>query len=243
MFTMHRNEIEQKTGGTDYDFLALDAKQVRQTIGDMVYFRLRAAIAEGYFSPGERLIQDQIAKQMGVSRSPVREAIRRLQAEGLLEAAPNQGVVVINMTPEEAAGLYDLREVLEGLAARLAAMNITSLHLERLQDSVQVMEEAIESNDPFGPWVKENTRFHEIIVEAGENRKLAEFLPMLRESIGILYRTIRANPARITQAMDEHKAILSAIAARNPDEAERLGRLHIVKSKQAVIDRLKSARR
>lgn len=221
------------------DFLALDSREIRQTIRDRVYARLRKAIVEGYFAPGERLIQDKLAEQLGVSRSPVREAIRRLESEGLVEVAPVRGVTVINMPLDEAVGLYDLREVLEGLAARLAARNISPNQLSELRDCVKRMEELLPPKTTPHRWVEENSRFHEIIVQASRNRKLMELLPVLRESIGVLCRAIESNPGRVAEAMREHEAILAAIATGDAEEAERLGRLHIVHSKNAVLARLR----
>lgn len=220
------------------EFLALDSREIRQTIREKVYARLRKAIVEGYFAPGERLIQDKLAEQLGVSRSPVREAIRRLESEGLVEVAPVRGVTVINMPLDEAVGLYDLREVLEGLAARLAARNITPDQLSELRDCVKRMEGLLPPKTTPHRWVEENSRFHEIIVQASRNRKLMELLPVLRESIGVLCRAIESNPGRVAEAMREHEAILAAIAAGDAEEAERLGRLHIVHSKNAVLARL-----
>ncbi len=223
-----------------YEFLALDGRDLRQTIRERVYARLRRAIVEGLFVPGEHLIQDKIAEQMGVSRSPVREAIRRLESEGLVEVAPVRGVVVINMTPDEAAGLYDLREVLEGLAARLAAVNAQPGELVELRESIRNMGRLTSPmSGGFQQWVSENTRFHEIIVRAARNRRLSELVPILRESIGVLYRAIQSNPERIAEAMREHEAIVEAIARGRAEEAERLGRLHIVHSKQAVLGKLR----
>ncbi|MGE5574302.1 MAG: GntR family transcriptional regulator [Bacteroidota bacterium] len=217
------------------DFLSLDSREIRQTISERVYERLRKAIVEGHFAPGERLIQDRLAEQMGVSRSPVREAIRRLESEGLVEVAPVRGVTVINMSIDEAVGLYDLREVLEGLAARLAARNISLEQLSELRNCVKRMEGFLPPKTVPQRWVEENSRFHEIIVKATRNRKLAELLPVLRESIGVLCRAIQSNPGRVPEAMREHEAILSAIARGDAEEAERLGRLHIVHSKNAVL--------
>lgn len=222
-----------------YDFLTLDSRELRQTIREKVYSRLRRAIVEGYFAPGERLIQDKIAEQMGVSRSPVREAIRRLESEGLIEVAPVRGVIVINMPLDEAVGLYDLREVLEGLAARLAALNISPEQLAELRECMKSMEKLATPKNGLQQWVRENTRFHEVIVRASRNRKLSELLPILHESIGVLCRAIESNPERVVEAMREHEAIVAAIAEGNAEEAERLGRLHIVRSKHAVVAKLK----
>lgn len=240
---LRQQRQRQRQGESSQDngyskLLALDGREIRQTIRERVYARLRQAIVEGYFAPGERLIQDKLAEQLGVSRSPVREAIRRLESEGLVEVAPVRGVTVINMPLDEAIGLYDLREVLEGLAARLAARNITPQELSELRGCVVRMEQLLPPKAAPHRWVEENSRFHEIIVRASRNRKLTELLPVLRESIGVLCRAIESNPSRVAEAMREHEAILAAIAARDPEEAERLGRQHIVCSKNAVLARL-----
>ncbi|NLG80651.1 MAG: GntR family transcriptional regulator [Firmicutes bacterium] len=177
----------------EFLFLALDSREIRQIIREKVYARLRKAIVEGYFAPGERLVQDKLAEQLGVSRSPVREAIRRLESEGLVEVTPVRRVTVINMPLDEAVGLYDLREVLEGLAARLAARNITPDQLSGLRDCVRRMEGLLPPKTTPHRWVEENSRFHEIIVQASRNRKLTELLPVLCESIGVLCRAIESN--------------------------------------------------
>jgi DNA-binding GntR family transcriptional regulator len=142
--------------------------------------RLRALILTGEYGPEERLIEEQLAERLGVSRTPVRQALTMLEAEGLVEIAPNRGATVCSFSTEDVWDIYDLRAVLEGHAARRAAGRIERVELERLRELVGEMEGLAgrfeDHEEEIRTLVKLNQEFHWTIVEASRNRRLRRLI-------------------------------------------------------------------
>jgi DNA-binding GntR family transcriptional regulator len=188
------------------------------------YQALRTAIQEGMLEPGQRVPELEICAWLKVSRTPVREALRRLQSDGMLVPAQGGGVSVAQHDLRAVAELYDVRESLEGTAAALAARNAdaTEIHiLEATLDAHRLL--------PSDPKVhaRENTVFHEHIYRAAHNRFLLKSLQDLHDAVALLGRTTFAAPGRITEAWSEHAELVAAIARRDGAEAERLARQHV----------------
>lgn len=193
---------------------------------ELVYAALRADILNNRYRPGQRLSEERIAQELEVSRTPVREALKRLHAEGLVEITPHRGAVVRDPSGEELAELSTVREVLEGLACRLAARSISNIELYTLERLMAEMEQAAAA-DRLGDLVEFNHQFHETIWIASRNRYLAQQLRQLRQFIHRLQESTLSFPGRKDEAHREHQAIFDAIAAGNPEEAERLAREHL----------------
>jgi DNA-binding GntR family transcriptional regulator len=196
---------------------------------------LREAILDGRFRGGARLRQEDLADRLGISRTPIREALGRLEHEGLIELLPRGGVRVTLLNADEAVELYDLREVLDGLAARLAAGRADAAALGRLERSLARMAECVERRDS-GPWFRVHVAFHEEIVKIAGNRPLGRLASLVRLSIRHFHPLLLKTPARLEDAYREHRAVFEAIAARDADAAERLARAHIASAKGIVLE-------
>ncbi len=193
-------------------------------LAGQAYRAIREAIQEGRIAPGQRVPELDLCAWLKMSRTPVREALRRLQSDGMLVHAPGGGLSVAQHDLRAVAELYDVRESLEGTAAALAARNgdVTELHiLEAMLDSHRRLP-----NDPR-VHARENTLFHEHIYRAARNRFLLKSLRDLHDAVALLGRTTFAAPGRIEEAWSEHEAIVAAIRRRDPAGAEALARAHV----------------
>ena len=208
----------------------LDSRNISRA--DFVYQRLRLGIGSGEFRPGDRLREAELATQLNVSRTPIREAIRRLASDGLVEVAPSRGVMFIQLDKQQVRELYALRESLEGTAARLAAQHASPTEIVVMKEILDVIEKASKSPAEVA---KANRLFHHSIHDAAHNRYLAQALLQLDDSLALLPGTTFQSPGRSEAANREHQEILAAIAARDPELAERAARKHIQASGQVRI--------
>jgi DNA-binding GntR family transcriptional regulator len=193
---------------------------------EVTYQRLKRDIMEGVYTPRQRLIETDIAPLLGVSRATLRAALLRLQHEGFVEIQPNRGAQVRAFSVEEATRILQVREVLEGLAAGLAAEKATAAQLAELHDIVVEMEKTLAADDLLGhlPLVG---RFHQRIIEMAGNEFIDQFLSMLRAPlIRHQFRVILV-PGRKDESLAEHREILSYLTGRNATGAERAMRRHI----------------
>ncbi len=193
---------------------------------EATYQRLKRDIMEGIYTPRQRLIETEIASILQVSRATLRPALIRLQHEGFVEIQPNRGAQVRAFSVEEATRILQVREVLEGLAAGLAAEKATAAQLDKLHAIVVQMEHTLAADDLLGhlPLVG---RFHQQIVEVAGNEFIDQFLNMLRAPlIRHQFRVILV-PGRKDESLAEHRAILTYLARRDATAAERAMRRHI----------------
>lgn len=193
-------------------------------LAEQAYQMIRHAIQEGALGPGQRVPELELCAWLKVSRTPVREALRRLQSDGMLEHAPGGGLSVAQHDLRAVAELYDVRESLEGTAAALAARGADATEIRMLQAMLDSHRRL--PDDPRAH-ARENTIFHEHIYRAAHNRFLLKSLQSLHDSVALLGRTTFAAPGRIAEAMAEHQAIVAAIARRDDAEAEALARRHV----------------
>jgi DNA-binding GntR family transcriptional regulator len=195
-----------------------------QSRADEVYESLRYRILNGELTPNERLIEQTIAADAGVSRTPVREALHRLEVDGLVESK-GRSIVVAGLSAEDLSELGTVRESLEGLAARLAALARSDIDVATLERLVADSEEAVASDD-VARFVEINHAFHEVIWTSARNRYLARQLALLRSLIERRQTTTLASRERRAEALIEHAAIVRAVIARDPDSAEAAARAH-----------------
>lgn len=188
------------------------------------YDMLVSAIEDGRLPAGARLRESQLAAQFKISRTPVREVLRRLVTQGLATHLPNQGAVVATISEDQIAELYLVRESLEGIAARLAASNTTPPEIDLLYEMVENDQGLIEKPIELA---KSNRLFHARLCNAARNRYLTQTLGNLRLSLVLLRGTTMSAPNRGAQAVEEHRAIIDFIAARRLDDAEEAARAHI----------------
>lgn len=205
---------------------------------EIVFETLREAIISGRLKPGERLMEVQLAEEMGVSRTPVREAIRKLELEGFVVMVPRKGAYVADISLKDIADVFEVRAALEGLAAALAAERITEEELEQLERLLVQLAEKIEKNDLTG-LIEIDTQFHEVLYRACRNAKLVQILGNLREQIQRFRATSLASPGRMKFALDEHKKIVEAVSERNVELARALAQEHIENAENSLLEALR----
>ncbi|WP_066073819.1 GntR family transcriptional regulator [Neobacillus soli] len=192
----------------------------RDTLLDQVYPYLRDQIITGGIEPGRRLVEERLAEELGVSRSPVREAIRLLGKDGLVVEQQNGGVTVYNPTLNDYQSLFECRIVLEPLAAIYAAKRRTEKQLEEMKNIFESTPEEISDNDMKRVY-QMNERFHQMIVESSANPFLKKMITELRGVISFYRRSIlEIEPARKTTVIKEHYAIFQAIKDQDAEAAK-----------------------
>jgi DNA-binding GntR family transcriptional regulator len=205
--------------------------------------RLRALILTGEYGPDERLIEEQLAERLGVSRTPVRQALTMLEAEGLVEITPNRGATVCSFSIEDVWDIYDLRAVLEGHAARRAAGRIERRELERLRELAREMEglpgQFDDHEEEIRALVALNQEFHGTIVEASRNRRLERLINRTVE-IPLMFKAFYWYTLHErTISNHYHRQILEALENGDADRAETIMREHVYEGRDFVIRALK----
>lgn len=208
-----------------------------QTANKAVAHMLREEISRGVLLPGTRLRQSELARRFGVSTTPVREALASLQAEALVRIDAHRGAVVSTPTLEDMLECFEIRRVLEPLAAALAAQRLSEEQLAELEGLVAAMR----SIDDSVRWVELNDRFHLRLYEGSGNERLQEMIETLRKSSRYYIHLYVANAHANRTADDEHHAIVEACRARNAARARSLTRAHVENTLRGVTRFLKSS--
>jgi DNA-binding GntR family transcriptional regulator len=207
---------------------------------DAVHMTLREAILHGVLPAGQPLGEIQLADVFGRSRTPVREAILKLESEGLAERFPRRGLVVAHITREEVLEVYAVREMLDGLSARLAALGILPTELDRLVWLNDRLRTAAERGDAKA-MTELNIEFHAAICQVSRNSLLQEFMRRIHEWVRRFEDTTMSFPGRGLEAVAEHETLIEAIRARDPEAAERIARDHMHRARQIRISMIQSA--
>jgi DNA-binding GntR family transcriptional regulator len=201
-----------------------DEEQSSLSRGEEAYQKILEAIQSGALKPGARLREVELAQWLGSSRTPVREALNRLQTEGLAVQEPRRGMIITELDHSMVSELYFMRELLEGAAARLAARHASDVEIAMLRDIAD--RDKAYGDNPIR-LVKNNRLFHETLYRASHNRYLLKTLSMLRESMALLGKTTLSLPGRSSTAFEEHNALVSAIERHDAVAAEEASRAHI----------------
>ena len=205
-----------------------------KSLADHVFERLLDAIVKGDIKPGDRLSETLIAKQLGVSRGPLREAIRRLEGRKLVERTPNVGPRIVSLTPEDLIEIFYIRERLEGLAVRLATERMTEKALDQLEE--RLGEHAKKTSLQRGDGYLQNAGdddFHYLIVQGSGSKRLQELLCNDLYHLLRIYRFKSSETVgRAKAALREHKTILAAMRKRDAGEAEKLMMQHIAAARE-----------
>jgi len=199
---------------------------------DFVYESLRDAISDGRIAGGERVREEDVARNLGVSRTPVREALQRLHQRGILILGPGRGFVVAQLSHGQVLELYAMREILEGSAARFAALHASADEIATLYE----LQEQLRTADDDMLHVSLNRRFHQAIYEAAHNRYLMQTLESLNDSFALLRSSTFRLPHRTRDSDEERRRIIAAIEKRDPDLAEKEAREHIVQAQRTRFE-------
>jgi len=201
-----------------------------ENLDQKAYLIIKGMITERKLLPGEKIPQERLAQELGISRTPIVNALKYLEKEKLVEALPRRGFFVRLFRKEEMISIFELREVLEGLAARRAAMHITDIQMKRLQRFFEHFKELKDFAD-YRAYAKEDRKFHDFVVEVGSR----EFLKSILNAYNIIAFSYQFDAAEglvrpPRETITEHLAIIKAIMKRLPDKAEEMMRLHLRRS-------------
>lgn len=211
--------------------IRLDAyKPLREIVSDA----LRQAIRDGLLPPGERLMEIPLAEELGVSRTPIREAIRILEQEGLVVMIPRRGTYVADMSLKDVTEVFELRSILEELAAELAAERITNEEIEALEQHLVEIGNYMNENN-LDKVVQADILFHEILYKASRNDRLVEMINNLREQT-LRFRTLSmSQTGRLAKTWDEHRQLVEAISDRDVERARQIARIHMEESEKTLL--------
>jgi DNA-binding GntR family transcriptional regulator len=214
---------------------AANAEHAHMSRGELVYRRLREAIEQGELKPAQRVMELEVADWLKVSRTPAREALRRLESEGMLTLEPRTGLVVASISRQAMLELYVMREVLEGTAARLCARHASDLEIMELDELVK-REGRLQGD--YEALARHNRLFHEAVHRGAHNRYLEKSLMAVNDSMWLLGKSQMLVPERAKTALREHAELFEAIRSRNPDQAEETARRHVRSAQEQRLKRL-----
>ena len=204
---------------------------------DVVFNTLRQAIITGEFVPGERLMEIALANRLGVSRTPVREAIRKLELEGLVVMIPRKGAEVARITEKDLRDVLEVRSSLEELAAGLATERLDESSREKIQAALDNFREAIQTDD--NPKIADcDVEFHDAVFEATQNKRLIQIINNLREQIYRYRLEYVKDTAYNAVLLKEHEELVEAMFAGNKERAKEIMKRHIDNQEETVIKKI-----
>ena len=209
-----------------------------QPLREVVCETLRDAVRRGVLQPGERLVEIQLAEDLGVSRTPVREAIRKLEMEGYVIMMPRRGTYVADLSIRDINEVFEIRTSLESLASGLAAERITEDELEKLQRLLVEIGTHIKNGD-MESIVRTDTEFHDLLYQASRNARLVGIISNLREQLTRFRTTSMSYPGRLKATLEEHRNIVEAIAQGDEKAARKAAEHHMEKSEQTLLASVK----
>lgn len=214
----------------------LDGDSMRRS--EVAYVRIKDALHHAGLEPGEPLSEPQLSKMLGISRTPVREALQQLAQEGLVQVIPGRAVTVASRSVQDVLDVIHMRSLLEPELARLAAESASTQQRATIGDTMNDMEAALRDDD-YNAWSKADVIFHDTMSKACPNPLLGETVVMLRNRVHHLAKTdSRYNPARLTACTAEHRRIVDAILAKDGKAAEEAMRDHLNILRESMFNKL-----
>lgn len=202
---------------------------------EIVFEKIKGAIYEGRLKKEDRLVESTIAENLGVSRTPVREALRQLESEGLVKNYPRRGAVVQGISIEDAVEIYDLREVLEGLMARKTCENISDGEIRELRKILLRMRDSIDGKD-FEYYLDLHRDYNQLLMNNCKSQRLISMINNIHEYLASLRGITLTTKDRREEAYHEHVGIVEALEQRDAQRVEVLARDHAVNAKKAFLD-------
>jgi len=207
-------------------------------VRERVYEHIKTSILSGHLNPGEKLTEEHLAKTLGVSRTPVREALHKLESEGLIKVRKKRGFVVSRDSKEEVEEIFELRSILEGYALRVISESVLEENLHRLERFIQNAEEALERKKNVDVF-KWNTRFHDTLHELVANKtRLHRLIVNMRKYVLRHREDTLRYPDGGRRSVEGHKKIVMALKLKDPDLCERVMREHIKEAKEDALQTL-----
>ncbi|HVX34369.1 MAG TPA: GntR family transcriptional regulator [Solirubrobacterales bacterium] len=214
------------------------AAPLREQVTDV----LREAILDFRLRPGERLVERDLIEKTGVSRATIREVLRQLTAEGLVTVIPQRGAVVVELTRKEAADLYEVRTMLEGLAARLFAERASDEQVKELREQVDVLHSAFEERDSADQRIQTmldvKDRYYDVFLAGCGNDQIRSIHEGLQARVRLMRATSLGQPDRPAQTLSEIDAVVAAIEARDPEAAEKAAQTHVERAAEQGLEGL-----
>jgi len=213
-------------------------RKKKRLLREHVYVSIKGAIIGGEFEPGRRLIEEKLAEDMKTSRTPVREAIQKLEKEGLIYRLPRGGFAVKGVTEEEVEEVFGLRGILEGYAGFLATARMDDAELKSLEDIIALEETCLQDMN-VEEFIRLDGEFHDVVYKAAKNNRLYNLLHDLRDYI-YRYRVIIMRYQRKPQlAVQDHKEMVASIRSRNAKQVEKLVRKHMTRGKEVIKKKIR----
>lgn len=228
---MNRTELKSP------DLSPLTALPGRKPLGQYVFENLKQAIIRGSVAPGDRLVENRLAETLAISRTPVREAIHKLEREGWLRRLPRGGFTVVNLTREDIEETIGIRCVLESYAARLAALNHREEELKPLEEKIREFQRCLDAGQT-DELSRINTEFHNLFYDLSRSPRLIKMIHDLRDQIYRFRRIILQVETMAKVSNNDHKKMLRAIRMRDSDRVERLVEEHILRGRKIVLREL-----
>ncbi|MDR1194295.1 MAG: GntR family transcriptional regulator [Peptococcaceae bacterium] len=207
-------------------------------LGEVVYEVLRTAIVKNHFKPGDRLMETELADEMAVSRTPVREAVRKLKAESYVVMTPRKGTYVAALSSQDVDDVFEIRAALEAMAAFQAARRASEDEIRGIRDCLEA-EAVIWEGSDLEKTVEADIQFHSLLYRASRNKRVEDLINDLREQTHRLRSSTLSTPGRLRFALEEHRKIIDAIAAREPEAAWRAAQTHIERSREVMLGLLR----
>jgi len=210
----------------------------RKSLGDYVFDRLKEAIINGELAPGSRIIESRLANTLGISRTPIREAIHKLDRAGFLRRLSQGGFTVVSLTRDDIEEAFGIRSILESYAARLAAIKHNEKDLKPLEDKLKEYQSYLNEGE-MDALHKINTEFHDMLYALSRSPKLIKMIGDLKDQI-YRFRKILLSEAGMARVSDkDHLRMLKAMKMRDPDKVESLVKEHILRGQKLVLKQLK----
>lgn len=209
----------------------------KESLQEQAYRTIKKAIINGDYQPGEKLRESKLAEQLGISRTPIREALRKLEREGLVTYTPSVGAQVQGLKKESIIELYECRAALEALAAKKAAKTITSEQLGLLEESMMLASQYYQRGD-LGKTVEKNSLFHDTILQASQSPLLIQLMDQIQVQI-VRFRQMTSVYGFRPSFVEEHEDIYQALVKRDGEKAEMLMKVHVEKDLETILERLR----
>lgn len=207
---------------------------------DVVFYTLRQAILKGELEPGERLMEMQLAEQLGVSRTPIREAIRKLELEGLVLMIPRRGAIVAKITEKDLKDVLEVRASLERLSTKLACERMEEETIEELREAQEAFKAALRGDD-ITLQAQKDVEFHDVIYKSTNNLRLIQMLNNLREQMYRYRLEYLKDGTSHQKLVEEHEAIIEALSRRDTEETTNIMVGHVYNQEQAVRRKIHEA--
>lgn len=211
-----------------------------QPLREAICESLRNAIKNGKLKPGERLMEVQLAEELGISRTPVREAIRKLEQEGYVIMLPRRGTYVSSVSVHDVQEIFEIRTALEKLSTGLAARRIENDELEQLQKLLTIIEGYIEKRD-IDNIVKTDIEFHDLLYHVSRNERLSGIISNLKEQLARFRTLSMSYPGRLEETLEEHREMVEAIASGDVEAAREAAERHMVRAEETLLKAMRNS--